>query len=169
MALAYRYTHEPECIELFYDITDYFVQHLPADRIPYWDLTFTDGDEPRDSSAAAVAACKKQLLLSGTIANGYATSIFYLLYRVDPRKMQKLGYGWHDVMKFAKRYGTIETLYDSDVSDNGNYNSCSRGRQITTPKVKPGISPMLTLDFTLPVEITLDLSDMSKFLLLTFE
>ena len=57
MALAYRYTHEPECIELFYDITDYFIQRLPADRIPYWDLTFIDGDEPRDSSAAAVAAC----------------------------------------------------------------------------------------------------------------
>ena len=57
MALAYRYTHEPKCIELFYDIADYFIQRLPADRIPYWDLTFTDGDEPRDSSAAAVAAC----------------------------------------------------------------------------------------------------------------
>lgn len=57
MALAYRYTHETKCIELFYDITGYFIQRLPADRIPYWDLTFTDGDEPRDSSAAAVAAC----------------------------------------------------------------------------------------------------------------
>lgn len=57
MALAYRYTHEPKCIELFYDITDYFIRRLPADHIPYWDLTFTDGDEPRDSSAAAVAAC----------------------------------------------------------------------------------------------------------------
>ena len=78
--------------------------------------------------------------------------------------MKKMGYGWNDAMKFAKFYGTVETLYDTLSSDNGNYNSCSRGRQITIPKVKLGISPMLTLDFTLPVEITLDLSDMSKFL-----
>ena len=122
------------------------------------------GTAQGNAFAAAVAACKKQLLLSGTIANGYAPSIFYLLYRVDSRKMKKMGYGWNDAMKFAKFYGTVETLYDTLSSDNGNYNSCSRGRQITIPKVKPGISPMLTLDFTLPVEITLDLSDMSKFL-----
>lgn len=25
--------------------------------IRHWDLTFADGDEPRDSSAAAIAAC----------------------------------------------------------------------------------------------------------------
>ena len=31
--------------------------HLPDDLVPYWDLTFTDGDEPRDSSSAAIVAC----------------------------------------------------------------------------------------------------------------
>lgn len=36
----------------------YFEEHLPADGMPYWDLIFTDGsDEPRDSSALAIAAC----------------------------------------------------------------------------------------------------------------
>ena len=57
MALAYFYTGNTKCIELFREVTDYFLSRLPEDYIPYWDLTFVDGDEPRDSSAAAIAAC----------------------------------------------------------------------------------------------------------------
>lgn len=57
MALAYFYTGNKKCIELFREVTDYFLSRLPEDYIPYWDLTFMDGDEPRDSSAAAIAAC----------------------------------------------------------------------------------------------------------------
>lgn len=57
MALAYFYTGNPRCIELFREVTDYFLSRLPEDSIPYWDLTFTEGEEPRDSSAAAIAAC----------------------------------------------------------------------------------------------------------------
>lgn len=57
MALSYRYTRDPECIRLFEDVTRYFLVHLPEDLVPYWDLEFTSGDEPRDSSAAAIAAC----------------------------------------------------------------------------------------------------------------
>ncbi len=37
---------------------DYFLAHLPADHVAYWDLEFTDGSgEERDSSAAAIAGC----------------------------------------------------------------------------------------------------------------
>lgn len=57
MALSYRYTRNEACIALFRDVTEYFIQRLPADLVPYWDLTFTSGEEPRDSSAAAIAAC----------------------------------------------------------------------------------------------------------------
>ena len=36
----------------------YFIDHLPEDYIPYWDLCFTDGSgEPRDTSSAAIASC----------------------------------------------------------------------------------------------------------------
>ena len=30
---------------------------MPDDFVPYWDLSFTEGDEPRDSSAGAIAIC----------------------------------------------------------------------------------------------------------------
>lgn len=57
MALSYRYTKDEKCIELFRDVTKYFISRLPEDLVAYWDLEFVDGDEPRDSSAAAIAAC----------------------------------------------------------------------------------------------------------------
>ena len=58
MALAYKYTKRREYIDLFRKVTEYFLEHLPKDLIPYWDLEFTDGDDqPRDSSSASIAAC----------------------------------------------------------------------------------------------------------------
>jgi len=58
LALCYKYTKNPKCIELFYPVTDFFLNRLPKDGVPCWDLDFTDeSDEPKDSSAAAIAAC----------------------------------------------------------------------------------------------------------------
>lgn len=57
-ALSYRYTKDPAAMELFFKVTDFFIDHLPKDNVPYWDLIFTDGSgEPKDSSAASAAVC----------------------------------------------------------------------------------------------------------------
>jgi unsaturated chondroitin disaccharide hydrolase len=57
-AMAYRYTKRPEYIEDFKHVTAYFLEHLPSDLVPYWDLEFGEGSkEPRDSSSASIAAC----------------------------------------------------------------------------------------------------------------
>ena len=57
-ALSYEYFHNPEYERLFDGVTACFMEHLPSDLIPYWDFDFHDGSgEPRDSSAAAIAAC----------------------------------------------------------------------------------------------------------------
>jgi unsaturated chondroitin disaccharide hydrolase len=56
--LSYRYTRNPVFLQAAERVTDYFLAHLPADRVAYWDLIYTDGSgEERDSSAAAIAAC----------------------------------------------------------------------------------------------------------------
>lgn len=58
LATAYRYTKREEYIDLFRHVTDYFLDHLPEDLVPFWDLEFNDGDDqPRDSSSASIAAC----------------------------------------------------------------------------------------------------------------
>lgn len=57
-ALAYRYTKDTACVNLFCKVTDFFLEHLPEDNVPDWDLEFSDGsNEPKDSSAAAIAVC----------------------------------------------------------------------------------------------------------------
>lgn len=58
LALAYKYTKRKEYIDIFKNVTEYFLTHLPEDLVPYWDLEFTDGSgEPKDSSSASIAVC----------------------------------------------------------------------------------------------------------------
>jgi unsaturated chondroitin disaccharide hydrolase len=57
-ALAYKYTKREEYIDIFRNVTRYYLEHLPNDMVPYWDLEFGEGStEPRDSSSASIVAC----------------------------------------------------------------------------------------------------------------
>lgn len=57
-ALAYKYTHKEQYLESFKRVTQYYLEHLPNDLVPYWDLEFGEGcKEPRDSSSASIVAC----------------------------------------------------------------------------------------------------------------
>ena len=56
-ALGARHTGDDSFRRAAARLADVFWDRLPADRVPYWDLAFADGaDQPRDSSAGAVAA-----------------------------------------------------------------------------------------------------------------
>ncbi len=58
MAICHR--HEPcdAYRTAFSDLLAFYLQRLPADLVPFWDLIFVEGDgEPRDSSSAAIVAC----------------------------------------------------------------------------------------------------------------
>ncbi|HWU64049.1 MAG TPA: glycoside hydrolase family 88 protein [Ensifer sp.] len=57
MALCYRHEGRPEYAQAFDRLLAYYLKRLPQDLVPYWDLIFTEGDEPRDSSSAAIVAC----------------------------------------------------------------------------------------------------------------
>jgi len=57
-ALNYEATGDEALLIAARRCADYFLGHLPADGVPFWDLVFTDGDdEPRDASSAAIASC----------------------------------------------------------------------------------------------------------------
>lgn len=56
--LAYDYTGDADILPFYEHYTDYFLNHLPSDNIPFWDFDFKEGDDaPRDTSAAAIAVC----------------------------------------------------------------------------------------------------------------
>ncbi len=57
LAIAYRYTKDPELIDKFKLVTEVFISHLPDDNIPAWDMIFTDISTIKDSSSAAIAIC----------------------------------------------------------------------------------------------------------------
>lgn len=57
LILSYGFTGDESLLPLWRSVTDYFLSHLPQDGAAYWDLYFTEGNEPRDSSASAIAVC----------------------------------------------------------------------------------------------------------------
>ena len=141
----------------------------------YWDFAVFDeahlykggGTGQGNAMEALTKSSKKQLALTGTIAGGMAQHLFYLLFRLEPSRMIEKGYQWCDVMKFNKKYGTIETEYEVDIeydADGVSFRQMTRGKMMKEPRVKPGISPLVFTDFLLDRAVFLDLSDMSKYL-----
>lgn len=57
-ALNYEATGDPALLESSWRCAEYYLDRLPADLIPHWDLAYTEeSGAPRDSSSAAIAAC----------------------------------------------------------------------------------------------------------------
>jgi len=57
-ALDYRHCADGSFLDAARRCADYYLAHLPDDAVPMWDLEFRESDDqPRDSSAAAIAAC----------------------------------------------------------------------------------------------------------------
>lgn len=58
IAISYRYTANEEYKETFKKVLNYYLDKLPANLVPYWDLDFSEGSgEPWDSSASAIVIC----------------------------------------------------------------------------------------------------------------
>jgi len=55
---CFRRTGRPEFLAAARRVADWFLAHLPADRVPFWDFDSPAiPDDVRDSSAGAIAAC----------------------------------------------------------------------------------------------------------------
>lgn len=116
LALAYKYTGRKEYIDLFRKVTDYFLEHLPKDLVPYWDLEFTDGaDQPRDSSSASIAACG-MLEMSKYLEPSEAG-----YYRGLAAKLMKSVYDNYAVKDFETSNGLV---LHSTYSNHSPYNTC---------------------------------------------
>lgn len=115
-ALAYKYTGRKEYIEIFKRVTQYFLEHLPKDMVPFWDLEFTDGDEqPRDSSSASIAACGMLEMIK------YMEEEDAVIYKKLARQLIKSVYDNYAVKDMQMSNGLV---LHSTYSNHSPYNTC---------------------------------------------
>ncbi len=58
LPLSYAQLGDEKILGVYRKAVEYFFSNSPRDYVPYWDFIFTEEDnEPRDSSAAAIAVC----------------------------------------------------------------------------------------------------------------
>jgi unsaturated chondroitin disaccharide hydrolase len=63
MTMTYRYSSDATALGTAVRLADWFISHLPADHVPYWDFEAPNiPNEPRDTSAAAIVASALQEL-----------------------------------------------------------------------------------------------------------
>jgi hypothetical protein len=91
-----------------------------------------------------VRASKRTLAMTGTLFGGFATSLFYLLHRLDPRIRAE--FDWSDGQRFASLYGVLERMLQGSEGDSrdheyGVYSGLRR--RYTRVIERPGISPAL--------------------------
>lgn len=57
LAIAYAYIHDESVAEKQIACTNKFIDLLPPDSVPAWDMVFTDHKTMKDTSASAIAVC----------------------------------------------------------------------------------------------------------------
>jgi len=103
-------------------------------------------------------ACKYTLGLTGTLMGGYASDLFYLIYRTHPREMLADDNPWNNPTGFMSKYGVLERVTIIPEEDGMTVKSKKR----TIVKAKPGVSPLLMGKMLLSNSVFLRLSDMSE-------
>lgn len=94
---------------------------------------------------ALAQSCRHTLGMTGTIFGGYASTLFSLLYRLDPKIRRE--YRWNEMQRFIARYGILEevTFKGSgnvdDEDDIGVFTAKRRSK--TYVRERAGISPEL--------------------------
>lgn len=110
--------------------------------------------------SALCSVSDRILALTGTITGGKASDLFYLLWRLDPARMVKDGFKYTDVIGFSYRYGKVvrELKFDDGATEVG---TASRNVRYSSPRVEPGISPLVYPKFLHDRQVALNLTDMS--------
>jgi len=143
-----------------YSIAKYLREHYKNQ----FDYFIADEVHMYSSSSSAQAnafgdlikTAKKCITLTGTLLNGYADGIYYILYRMYPRSFQKRNFTYSNYIPFVEKYGV-----KSEITTYTNILRRMSGAKRTS-KVLPGVSPKLFIDFLLDKAVFISLSDMSN-------
>ena len=128
-----------------FPLADYIARRMPG----FFDLLLIDEQHEYKARGSAqglaagtlATACGAVLTLTGTLMGGYASTLFYLLWRFSPGVREEFQY--NDEPKWVSRYGIVERITrrngDDDAYEDGR---SSRRRSYRTRVVeKPGVSP----------------------------
>jgi len=145
-------------------VAEYIKKQFPKGWI---DLLFLDelhelkgGDTGQGNAFGAIASMSKKCVgLTGTLLNGYASSLFYILYRMNPKLMKEtLKLDYRDVERFVELYGAREMVQEAkEINEEGIVTK--KGKKISVREL-PRISPYL-LTLLLPFTIFLRLDEMN--------
>jgi hypothetical protein len=102
-------------------------------------------------------AAKHCLLLTGTLLNGYASNIFYTLFRVCPNVMVQEGFRYEDEMEFARIFGVTSRETTLEIQ-RGRASSIGNAKE----KKLPGVSPLIFTKFLLNLTAFITLDQMTE-------
>ena len=103
-----------------------------------------------------IATAKRSICFTGTLLNGYATGIFYILFRAFPGMMKKAGFTFDNKgeMEFMRQFGVYKQTSTHRWTNR-------LGSQLGSAKVKqlPGVSPIVFTNFLLENAAFISLED----------
>ncbi|MEG7523126.1 MAG: DEAD/DEAH box helicase, partial [Chromatiales bacterium] len=130
-------------------------------------LPGNDGSAQGQAMGVLANKVRKVILLTGTLMGGYADDLFYLLWRIMPRRMIEDGYRYNASgslgsasMAFMRDHGILKDIYKETEGD---AHRTARGRRMTVRTVKaPGFGPKGIARFVLPFTAFLKLKDIGN-------
>lgn len=153
-----------------YSIARYIHKHLNHvfDYLICDEVHEMAGDSLQGNAFGAIVnSVWKGIFLTGTLSNGYASGLFYLLFRTQTKKMLDSGYDHKSIEAFNRDYGVIEktttktgrivTRYNGDHDFRLNRNGSK-----SKTKLKPGISPTMVVDFLMNNMISVSKKDIKS-------
>lgn len=141
-----------------YSIAKYIRERYKG-QIDYFicdELHLFKGNSKQGQAMADIAtAANKFIGLTGTLLNGYADGLFYILYRTLPKLMKKEGYDYSSEAEFMRDYGVIRKDSKSAFR-----NGRVQDKISSSEKRLPGVSPLVFTKFLLENAVFISLSDM---------
>lgn len=130
-------------------VIDYFI----ADEIQ----SLKGGNTEQGKAFGSLCSAANYVIgLTGTLLNGYADSIFYLIYRGAPKAMLNNGFSYHSETTFFKEYGTFKDIKIIESQPNGKVKVSNK-----PTKKMAGVSPLVFSKFLLNNVVFGSLSEMS--------
>lgn len=162
-----------------YQATEFLKRYIPRGFV---DLLIVDeGHEYKNEGSAQGQAMgvlaslsRKVLLLTGTLMGGYASDLFFLLWRIMPQRMLELGYRCNGrgsmstaSMAFMRDHGVLKDIYKVTEGDS---HRTARGKRVVVNTVKaPGFGPLGIAQCILPFTVFLKLRDIGQNVLPPYE